>query len=497
MASGASHPVRDLSLVLSLAIAARVLALQFLPLDWNWDSYHHWQISWFSLRLGFPQWRLWDLNGCEYYWGMVPHLVEASLMGVAGSPGIQPFRFLNMVLGAVNAGLVCLLGRRYASPRVGLWAGLVFAVFPVAAVFDVLALQDTMALTLLLASLYVSKSRPFWSGLLLGLAGQSRTELLLVSAIVVAWVLIVERFSTERLPMLIGWLFVTGVASYYLYNQTGNPFYNLYWSLYSIFSGAPGGGGKSFLEAMLAWASWKLSVWPTKPTGILILSAAAALPIYFIYTLFRKPRDYQLLYFLPTTAVSAPIFVTYLGADDRMLLIMLRMVTPVVALGLPILFAAIPQHLGRHFKRFSLLLLAVSALCFYPLVTAYSGFQAEAATTMAMADETWKLYKISGGTLVCDYPMMNYRFISRWELPEKSLISNHYAPQYYDISEPIEYVKWLANHRVTVWVRYGGDAEAVYSAVESVSPNLLVEAYENSGIRVYVVDSDELYRVLG
>ena len=66
MASGASHPVRDLSLVLSLAIAARVLALQFLPLDWNWDSYHHWQINLLSLRFGLPQGRLVDLNGCEY-----------------------------------------------------------------------------------------------------------------------------------------------------------------------------------------------------------------------------------------------------------------------------------------------------------------------------------------------------------------------------------------------------------------------------------------------
>jgi len=78
-----------------------------------------------------------------------------------------------------------------------------------------------------------------------------------------------------------------------------------------------------------------LSVWPTKATGILILCLAATLPIYFFYTLFRKPRDYQFVYLLPTAAVSAPTFVTYIGADPRMLLIMLRLVTPVVALGLP------------------------------------------------------------------------------------------------------------------------------------------------------------------
>ncbi|MDP2899932.1 MAG: glycosyltransferase family 39 protein, partial [Candidatus Bathyarchaeota archaeon] len=143
---------RDLVLVLTAAIAARVLVWQLLPLDWNWDSYHHWQISWLSLKIGLPQGRLWDLNGCEYYWGMLPHLVDGLLMAVAGSPSLQPIRLLNSALGAVNAGIVYLIGARFGSQRVGLWAGLLFAVFPVAAVFDVLALQDTMALTLLLAS---------------------------------------------------------------------------------------------------------------------------------------------------------------------------------------------------------------------------------------------------------------------------------------------------------------------------------------------------------
>lgn len=491
------HPFRDLSLVLALAIAARIVVLQLLPMDWNWDSYHHWQISWFSLRLGFPHWRLWDLNGCEYYWGMLPHIVEAGLMGFTGSPGIQPYRFLNIVLGVVNAGLVYLIGRRYASQRVGFWAGLTFAALPVSAVFDVLALQDTLALTLLLSSLYVSRGRPFWSGLLLGLAGQSRTELLLASAIIVAWVLVAERLSTQRLPMLIGWFLVTGVASYYLYSQTGNPFYNLYWSLYNIFSGAPGMGGASFTEAMLAWASWKLVVWPTKPTGVLILLAAAALPMYFAYTVYRKPRDYQLVYFIPVSAVSAPVFVTYIGADMRVLLIMLRMVTPIVALGLPLLLSALIRRCDAQFKGLMLILLTALSTGFYPFVTSYSGFQTEASNTMGIADECYRLYRSAGGTLICDYPMMNYRFISRWGLPEGSLMSNHYAPHYYSSSEPLDYVKWLANHRATVWVRYGDDAEVVFSEVSHISPDLLVESYEEHGIKVYVVDAGELYRILG
>ena len=132
---------------------------------------------------------------------------------------------------------------------------------------------------------------------------------------------------------------------------------------------------------------------------------------------------------------------------------------------------------------------------FYPLVNSYSGFQAETTTTMNIADTTWKFYP--GGTLACDYPMMNYRFVSRWGLSTGNLISNHYAPQSYGSTDPLEYAKWLAYNRVTLWVRYWDDAETVYSEVQRVSPKILAEAYENSGIKVYLVDRSELDRVLG
>ena len=32
---------------------------------------NHWQISYLSLKIGFSGGRLWDLNGCEYIWGIV------------------------------------------------------------------------------------------------------------------------------------------------------------------------------------------------------------------------------------------------------------------------------------------------------------------------------------------------------------------------------------------------------------------------------------------
>ena len=495
MESTRSHPVRDFLLVATLALGVRVLTFQLFPLDWNWDSYHHWQISWLSLNVGFPLGRLWDLNGCEYYWGIFPHLVEASLLGILNTASIVPFRFLNAGLGSCNACLVLLIGVRHFGARVGAWSGVLFAVFPVAAIFDILGLQDTIALILLLSSLYVLDERPFWSGILLALAGQSRTEFFLVSTLLVFWVCAAERLPTRRQPMLIGWLGITGLAVWFTFNQTGNPFYGLYWSLISVFTGGRPTTDSSFLSQMFNWIFWKLEVWPTKPTGIAILLATAACFGYFILTMFRRPKNYQIVYLLATSVFTAPIFLTYVGSDMRSLLIMLRSIVPIVALGLPFMVAFTLKLASKGEGRKAMLILLVIFSLGLPLAyCAYEPFEAEAKTTFAIADKAATLYY--GGTIVCDYPMMNYRIEDKLDINPRLFIGNHYAPQYLGVVEPMEYAKWLYHNRVMVWVRYGADAEEVYGALAKASPNILRFAFEDSGIGIFVVNNQELSRVL-
>ena len=224
-------------IVFVAALAARLLVWLYIPLDWNWDSYHHWQISYLSLKIGFGDWRLWDLNGCEYFWGMVPHLVQSALMGILGASSILPYRVLNTILGGLNSVLVYWNGERFYSERTGLISGMLFAVFPVAAVFDAVAMQDTLALTFLLASLLTIRENPFWSGVALALAGHSRTELMAVGFIVLLGYCLRERLYTESLTYVIGWLLVMAAFGFHLYTQTGNPLYPLYMSLYNVFGG--------------------------------------------------------------------------------------------------------------------------------------------------------------------------------------------------------------------------------------------------------------------
>jgi len=492
------NPRRALLLIFSIALLSRIVVWLLIPLDWNWDSYHHWQISYLTLKIGLSKGRLWDLNGCEYYWGMVPHLVQAFLLWLLPTSTLLPYRVLNTLLGGLNASLVHLVASRYYDARVGFYSGLLFAVFPVAAIFDVLALQDTIALSFLLASIYLLRSNPFWSGIALMLAGQSRTELWLVSAIVVLGVALAERLSTETQPLIIGYVFGTGVFSFFLYTQTSNPVYPLYYSLYNIFGGwNPGNEGEPFLRLMWEWVAWKLSVWPRKPTGVLILTAAGAFLYAFVKVARRRWRNYPVpLYFFTTTAVLAPTFMTYVGANPRDFIIMLRMAVPITGIGLPLLLNSIEatKFNLRSFHIEKALMLAFISSSFILLPT-YAAFQAETVAAFSSSDVTAGYYQ--GGVLVCDYPTMNYRFVCRWGIDATRLLGNHYSPSYYGISDPYDYAVWLGLNNVTLWTYTGSRSQPVWKALSQSYPKLLVFRDESYGTLIYAVNQSELERIIG
>lgn len=485
-------------IVFITACLARLVVWYFIPLDWNWDSYHHWQISYLSLKIGFPQFRFWDLNGCEYYWGIVPHIVQASLLGVLSTSSITPLRVMNLILGGLNAGLVYLIGSKYYSKKVGTFSGLLYGVFPVAAVFDVLALQDTVALSFMLMSILLLKERPFVAGCLLALAGQSRTELLPVSLIIVLLVSITERFSTKTAPLLIGWLVVTVIFGWFVYTQTGNPLYSLYWSMYNVFGGwAEGNAGKPFIELMLGWVGWKLSAWLWKPTGWLIIGSVIASLFFFVYAAVKRPEGYVVpLAFLAALTILSPVFIPYIGSDWQRFLIMFRMANPLAATGLPVLI----YLTGRVFKaafvtgaRVTLLFVFLAGYLF--LVPAYGAMQVDAVGAFEAADIARGHYE--GGNIVCDFPMMNYRFIDRWGMQPRNLLGNHYAPDYYGIEEPIEYARWLARNNVTIWIYSYSGGEKVQLILNRDYPGVLVYLDENPYAKIYGVNAVYLREIIG
>nr|WP_174856058.1 glycosyltransferase family 39 protein [Streptomyces hyaluromycini] len=80
-------------------------------------------------RRTVPQiWRL--LHGVDAVHGLYYLLMHVVLAADPGHPGEVVLRLPSVCAAAVTAGLVAALGSRLARPRVGLWAGLLYAVTP-------------------------------------------------------------------------------------------------------------------------------------------------------------------------------------------------------------------------------------------------------------------------------------------------------------------------------------------------------------------------------
>jgi len=486
-----------------LAIISRFLVWYQIPVDWNSDSYHHWQISYFSLKIGFSKLRMWDLNGCECYWGLVPHVVQAFLLWTFSTASIFPYRVLNVLLGGINAYLTYLIGRDNFHREAGFYAGILFAVYPISVVFDVIAMQETLALCFALLSVCVFRSHPGWSGILLAMAGQSRTEFWLVAIIFVTGVALIERLSTESLPFLLAWLSVTSIFCVLYRVWTSNPVYPLYWSLSNVFGGwTESGQGLPFHVLMLRWIGEKLAAWSIEATGLLLLGSFAAFILVFVYILKRRWRDYQVpLFFLSSLIVFAPLFVTYYPKHIINMLLMLRASIPIAALGSVLLCGLILRAKARLTRGnperlpIETVLILVAILSFRYFIPAYDQFQLDTQLAFAAADLAIEFYE--RGTIVCDYPTMNYRFVSQWRVKASDLLGNHYSPHYYGVTELLEYARWFDRNNITLWIYTGDRADPVWAVTSRNMPGLLVLRGEANGVRVYSVNRAVLDRVLG
>ena len=486
--------------IFSLALLVRVITWISIPVDWNWDSYHHWQISYLSLHIGFREGRLWDLNGCEYIWGIVPDLIQSILLFLFNTCKILPYRIFNLIAGSLNSLLVFYVGRSFFNFETGYRSGIIYALFPVAAIFDVIAMQDTIAITFLLASLYLIKERPFWSGILLALAGQSRTEFLLTGFVIIVGYSLRERFSTKSQPFIIGYVLVTGIFGVHLIQQTGNPVFPLYYSLYNIFGGLKNENeGIHFLKLMLRWAAWKLSVWPKKITGIMLLFFASAMASLVPYMAWKKWSNYQpVLYSITTIAILSPIFLTYIGSDFESLLIMLRMVNPIIALSIPLVLYLFHRYFGsknRNFNNLTFLFIILCLIYSFTLIQPqYIPFQEKAKEAFYASDKVFEYYK--EGNIVSDYPTMNYWLIQKHELNAKNIIGNHYSPHYYKIDTPICYVQWLSENNITLWLYWDDRAKPVWDVITLNYPGLFILVEDMPAANIFLVDQIELAEIL-
>lgn len=467
-----------------------------IPVDWNSDSYHHWMISYYTLHFGLNEGRMWDLLGSDYYWGMIPHLIQSFLQWFFRTPNLSLYRLFNIIMGAVNSVLVYMVSKRFYSIENARWSGLAFALFPVSVIFDSIALQDTIALTMVLGSLSLIRERFFWSGVLLGLACHSRVEYTLVSVIIMVVFVLMEQLDTDSQPFIYGWLIAWLVPSIHIYQKTGNPIYPLCYSLYSVFGGYTATyKGLPFSYAMSRWVFSRAQIWGGSAGGLIVIFLiflGVALISWVIKS--RWYRYQPLLYMTACIVTMTPLFFPYLGVNRIHLLIMLRLIIPSVAFGLPLLFhlATRLEHRisSNRISNLVRLLLLSGILSGYLLTTYYSAMQTHVQYEHSIADRVGQEYHDGG--VICDIPSMVYRLSTRWGIEPEDIASNLYSPGYYGDNDPEAYLEWLVKMDVSIWMYYGERGDKAWKAFDRY-PGLLENQFGVPQGGVYVVNQTVLY----
>jgi len=478
-----------------IAFLVRAITWFFIPVDWNWDSYHHWQIAYYTLHIGLKQGRMWDLTGMEYFWGVFPHLVEAFIMWVLHTSSIIPYRVFNMIIGSLTVYLVYLIGRDNIYYKVGLYAALFAAFCPILAIFDIIAMQDTLALFLTVLGIYLYRRRWYFSGFVFGLACQSRIELWIIFPLFLVGVLILERFrqeergKMEKFPFILGWLSVMIPFTGFFWTKTGNPIYPLYYSLYNTFGGFRNPGSQ-FIALISKRIDSFLFYWPKElipvKTGFII---AGVVSLVILIRFIRKPpKGYHIYCMFFASVFFQAAF--YLAGNPwyhkiYYLLIMARMFNWIILFGCIAISRVLldPRIARLKMNLIFLLFLVLSFLWFIPM---YQPFQKHVITEYKIAEVAASFYQ--GGTILSGYPTLNYHLINTFKIKAKNILSHYYTPLYYGIYDKETFIEWFRDHNVTLWIQVGRNSDVALNYVMKNIPELLTPLNTTSPIPIYRVN---------
>ena len=265
--------------VFASALAVRLaFMLLVVPIDFAWDSYHRWQIAYYTLNIGIQNGRMWDLFGMEYFWGMLPELVEAFLLWLFNTSSILPFRIFNSILGSASVCLLYNISKRYYGKSVAFLSSALAAVCPPLVIWDTIALDGTLGVFFLLVSLHFYKDRQYLCGIALGLASMCRVEFYFLSLGVCFCYLIFEKSATKFVPAILGWLTIMIPYLWFIQRGTGDWLYQIRWN-YLASMGTWGYSPRWFEESL---------PWRTLWGAILALTIGS---LVFLYR--KKTSDYM------------------------------------------------------------------------------------------------------------------------------------------------------------------------------------------------------------
>jgi hypothetical protein len=198
---------------------------------WYGDTYHHWQIAYFTKEIGLSQgFRLWDLKGMEYFWGVLHPMLLVALFAVTGSTDIVLTRLLSIVFGSAGCVLVFYLGKRYWNTHTGVAAMLLAALNPVGIFNDASGMVEPIGIPFLLGGVLAWPMQPVLAGALWAIAGMTRAEYWVFGFGLVVAAFLANEETHRKISLALGWLVPTLAYAKYLLDRTGNPIYPIYWS---------------------------------------------------------------------------------------------------------------------------------------------------------------------------------------------------------------------------------------------------------------------------
>jgi len=459
-----------------VALAVRLVYLFLVvPVDWVGDSYHHWQVAWFTLNIGLRQGRLWDLKGVEYYWPPLPSLFEAFLMWLFRSPSIMLMRLANVVVGATSVAVSYLVGRWF-DEGVGVSTAAALVFFPLTLNCEVLGLHEPlMVLFALLGVLMFLRGRDFYSGLLLGLSYLCHFTVYLMAPILL--LLYIRGRSLERgLAFFIGFGLVYAPYAFVLSSHTGDAFYNL--RTMSTFMGISTAQMEHPLALGIGIGLLLISIAPLRT-----LRGKASRGVHLVAALLS---GYSAFWGALLVFVGAPLR----PYEMRYYSIFLVVVILALVLVLDTRMAMRRSYTlaGVRIRGHTVLVGFVLALLLVSMAPAFSALQAPILERFGVADKLGGLYE--GGTIISPVPDMTYRLTDRWRIPPQMILGPIYCPV-----DRVEKLDWLRGNNVTLlyWLE-GFEADRVFPELAAgidVPPFYLVERL-SYGRYVYAVRLDEL-----
>lgn len=451
--------------IIIVGLAIRLFNLFFItPVDFRWESYHYWQIAYYTLNVGTKHFRMWDLGGMEYFWGPLPIWIQSILLWIFRTSSMVPFRFFNILIGCATIFLAYRIGLRYGDSTSAKISAMIAAVNPILIFNNIIGMEETLGVFFILLSLLVISDRWVYGGVFLGLASLCRIEFWPLSFGIIFSIFLFERgkLGSHWFSVLIGWMITLMPYMIHLQMATGNAIYPFYWNFLGNIVGV--------------WNPRYVSPVIRSVFGLILVVA-----IVGYFTLLKYRGRIGEVYILLITALgfwgyhglvyvlsgSAPLFERFFVLDAAL-----------VSCLAGLFYTRNPN------KRIMRIIIPIILLASLGIsVPYYIGEQKSIRVRNAVIDVF--LEKYSEGTILSDMPMMTYRLISKGGVSHTNILGSIYAV-YQNLTTALQ---WLRLENATYLIYTDQKAYKMLSFFrEHDLDDLFILILTMEGVEVYYID---------